>query len=423
MLLAACGGGQGGTLGTGPGSRGTGDGNPALDTTSPPGSVPSPASTVPGAPPGTAPADGPGATNAPPGTPPPPRSDLATFEIRLTRIAGFSEPLAMATRSGDTAIYVAEKRGRVKALRGGVVDSALVLDISGDVSTGTDQGLLGIAFSLDGTKLYGDYTDKDSNTHIVEWTMSGGAAVPDSRRELLFVQQPAANDKGGALVTGPDGKLWIGMGDGGGGGDPADNAQRLDSLLGKILRIDPRPSASGPYTIPADNPFLATANARPEIWAYGLRQPWRISFDRANGDLWIADRGQNARDEVDHHPAGTVGGQNYGWARLEGTRTYAGVAPASAIPPIYDYGRSGGACQITGGYVYRGSRIPGLAGAYVFGDYCIGQVTAIRQVGGQVIDQRAFPPSAKPLTSFGQDANGELYALSLDGGLFRIDPA
>jgi glucose/arabinose dehydrogenase len=188
-----------------------------------------------------------------------------------------------------------------------------------------------------------------------------------------------------------------------------------------MLRIDPRPSGSLQYTIPTDNPFVGTSGARGEIWAYGLRNPWRYSFDRATGDLWIGDVGQNAREEVDFQPAGSPGGQNYGWPRLEGSRTYSGRAPQNAVPPIFDYGRAGENCSITGGYVYRGSRIPGLVGAYVFADYCAGQLRAVRQSGGQVVDERVFSATVRFLTSFGQDQAGELYAISLEGGVFRID--
>ena len=329
----------------------------------------------------------------------------------------------MAVRPNDAAIYVAERRGRVRALRGGTVDPTPVLDITGDVGGSGDSGLLGLTFSRDGSRLYVNHTDASNDTHIVEFTMAGGAADPASRREVLFVEQAFANNKGGHLAFGPDDRLYIGLGDGGGGGDPFDNAQNLGTLLGKMLRIDPRPDIGSPYTVPADNPFVGQAGARPEIWAYGLRNPWRFSFDRLTGDLWIGDVGQNAREEVNYAPVGVRGGQNYGWARLEGTRTYSGPAPANAVPPIIDYAKAAGNCAVTGGYVYRGSRIPGLVGAYVYADRCAGEVQALRQSGGRVIDQRGLGASVRPLISFGQDGAGELYALSSEGGLFRIDPA
>lgn len=388
---------------------------PPASTSQPPGSVgpTTPATTVPGNP----------ATTRPPATPPPPPvSGLENVQIRLSRVTTFAEPMAMALRAGDGSFYIAEKRGRVRAFRGGAVDATAVLDISGDVSTGTEQGLLGLVFSPDGSKLYVDYTDTTNTTRVVEYGMNGAQADAATRRELLAIPQPFTNNKGGQLAFGPDGMLWIGTGDGGGGGDPLDNAQKLTSLLGKILRIDPRPSGGNSYNIPADNPFANTPGARPEIWALGLRNPSHFSFDRATGDLWIADIGQNAREEIDLLPAGARGGQNYGWARVEGTKPYSGVAPAGAVPPLFDIGRGTGACGITGGYVYRGIRIGGLIGAYIYADRCVGQINAVRQTNGQVVDSRPFPASAKPLTAFGQDGAGELYALTQEGGLFRVDP-
>jgi glucose/arabinose dehydrogenase len=421
MLLAGCGGGDA-ELGSGL--------PPGFTSSTAPGDAPG-LTTAPGndttAP---APGGGPGGTDSSPRpTSPPPNpgpgarpSELARVQLRLTRVASFDEPLAMAVRPGDGALYIAEKRGRIRAIRGSQVDPTPVLDIAADVSTGAERGLLGAAFSGDG-RLYVNYTDKDGNTRVVEYGMAGGTADAATRREVLFVDQPFANNNGGNLVFGPDGKLWIGLGDGGGGGDPADNGQSLGSLLGKMLRIDPRRDGNSPYSVPSDNPFLGTSGARPEIWAFGLRNPRRYSFDRATGDLWIGDVGQNAREEIDFQPAGSRGGQNYGWARLEGTRAYTGRAPSNAVPPIYEYGRSGGNCGVTGGYVYRGSRISGLAGAYVYADYCVGELRALRQSGGQVVDERAFSVGSRFLSSFGQDQAGELYALTREGGVFRIEAA
>ena len=418
-LGPGCGGGSGG------GAQLGASGGP---TTTQPG-VATSTGTDPGQPPPTAPpsTQGPAGT-APPQTQPttvprtttPPRpTGLGAVSIKLTRIATFTEPVAMAYRPGDGALYIAEKRGRIRAFRG-AVDPTPVLDIAADVSTGTEQGLLGLAFSPEG-KLYVNYTDTAGDTRIVEYTMAGPVADPATKREVLFVDQPFANHNGGNLVFGPDGKLYVGLGDGGGGGDPNNNAQNLGVLLGKLLRIDPKASGTAAYTVPSDNPFVgAGGGARPEVWAYGLRNPWRYSFDRANGDLWIGDVGQAAREEVDFQPAGR-GGQNYGWARLEGTREYSGTAPPNAVGPILDYGRSAGNCAVTGGYVYRGNRIAGLNGAYLYADYCEGQLLALRQSGGQVTEQRAFSVVAKSLTSFGEDPAGELYVLAQDGGVFRIE--
>ncbi|HZB58934.1 MAG TPA: PQQ-dependent sugar dehydrogenase, partial [Actinomycetota bacterium] len=208
-----------------------------------------------------------------------------------------------------------------------------------------------------------------------------------------------------------------------GGGDPEGNGQSLGSLLGKILRIDPRPGGGRPYRVPSDNPFVDREGARPEIWAYGLRNPWRFSFDAGTGDLWIGDVGQNAYEEIDYQPAGS-GGRNYGWNRREGRHPYSGgERPSGAVDPVIEYGRAGGACTVIGGFVYRGRRIGGLRGAYLYGDYCAGWVRAARVRDGKVAEQRDLGLSVPGLSSFGADAAGELYALSLGGEVYRLAPA
>ncbi len=351
-----------------------------------------------------------------------PPGSLDAVGVRLTRVASLSQPLAMAVRPGDDTLYVAQKGGRVVGIREGG-DPTTVLDLSGSVSAGGEQGLLGLAFSPDGSRLYVNFTDPAGDTRVVEYPFADGRADPGSARELLIVDQPFANHNGGNLVFGPDGMLWIGLGDGGGGGDPQGNAQSLGTLLGKMLRIDPRPSGGRPYTVPPDNPFVGTDGARGEIWAFGLRNPWRYTFDKATGDLWIGDVGQNAREEVDFTPAGSPGGLNYGWPNLEGNRTNSGSAPRGAVAPILDYPLDGANCAVTAGYVYRGTKIPDLAGAFLYADVCAGWVQAVRQEGGKVTDQADLDLQLQQPASFGQDAAGELYVLSLAGGVFRIDPA
>jgi glucose/arabinose dehydrogenase len=340
-------------------------------------------------------------------------------------VATLEQPLAMAVRAGDTALYVAQKTGKVVAIRAGrTVDKAPVVDLSDDVSLGSEQGLLGLAFSPGGDQLYVNYTDTNGDTHVTGYEMQAGRAVTATRRDVLVVDQPYSNHNGGNLVFGPDGYLYIGLGDGGSGGDPQGNGQSLSTLLGKMLRIDPTPFGDRPYRIPADNPFVDRANVRPEIWAYGLRNPWRYSFDRLTGDLWIGDVGQSAWEEVDLQPSGSAGGENYGWNRMEGDHSYGGAAPpAGAVRPVYEYSHDGGGCTVIGGYVYRGEAIPGLYGAYLFGDLCIGQIEALRVRGGRVVDHRALGPVVPNLSSFGEDANGELYAMSLSGALYRLAPA
>ena len=341
---------------------------------------------------------------------------LADVKLELTTVARLTQPLALAVRTGDDALYLAEKPGRVRRLSGGELDPTPVLDISNLVTNSGEQGFLGAAFSPDGSRLYVQYTDRGGDGRVVEYTMKGDRADTTTRRELLFFDDPFPNHNGGNLVFGPDKMLWIGMGDSGGAGDPNDNAQSLGTLFGKMLRIDPRPSGGRPYTIPPDNPFVGRASARPEIWAYGLRNPWRYSFDRSTGDLWIGDVGQSAWEEVDFLAAGSGRGANLGWARLEGNHPFKGAAPPGAVGPIYEYRTSDG-CAVTGGYVYRGKRIPGLTGAYLFADFCNGKVTGMRQRDGARVELHDLGLQMDNLESFGEGPDGELYAFSLDGNM------
>ncbi len=330
------------------------------------------------------------------------------------------QPLAIAIRPGDPSLYIAEKTGRVVAIRDGRVTGRPVLDLSDDVSLGGEQGLLGLAFSPDGQYLYVNYTDVEGDTRIVGYAMHGDRANRSSRRQVLFVAQPFDNHNGGDLVFGPDGDLYVGLGDGGSGGDPHGNGQSLGTLLGKMLRVRPTPTGPEPYRVPADNPFAGDPGARPEIWAYGLRNPWRYSFDRATGDLWIADVGQSAWEEIDRLPAGSPGGANLGWNLLEGTHRYAGAAPAGAVPPVYEYSHATGGCVVIGGDVYRGSAIPALVGDYVFADFCEGTLQALRLQPDGSVTHQPLGVSLPNVSSFGAGPDGELYVTSLDGGVYRL---
>ena len=347
---------------------------------------------------------------------------MGKVRIRLVRVAELEQPVAMALREGDEAQYFAQRTGEVVAVREGRVEGAPVLDLSGEVSAGGEQGLLGLAFSPEGRFLYVNFTDLDGDTHVTEFEMAGGRADPGSRREVLFVDQPYANHNGGNLAFGPDGYLYIGMGDGGAGGDPMDNAQDLGTLLGKMLRIDPRPSEGRPYGIPPDNPFVSREGARPEIWAFGLRNPWRWSFDRQTDDLWIGDVGQSSREEIDFQPGSSGGGENYGWDGYEGRLVYERPVPRHAVGPVYDYGRELGA-SVIGGYVYRGSDIKGFRGAYVFGDFYNPELRVLQVEGPRSVRHIALDLSVPNLSSFAEDAQGELYALSLSGPVYRLAPA
>jgi glucose/arabinose dehydrogenase len=343
--------------------------------------------------------------------------------VRLVRVAQLEQPVAMAVRPGDDdTLYVVEQVGRVRAVRDGRLDPTPVVDISGEVTAGGEQGLLGLAFSPDGRYLYLAYTDRDGDHQVSELTMDGQRADPGSERSLLHFDDPFANHNGGQLAFGPDRRLYVAFGDGGSGGDPLGNGQSLGTLFGKILRIEPRPAGGRPYGVPPDNPFVGRDGARPEIWDYGLRNPWRFSFDAATGDLWIGDVGQNAYEEIDHEPAGE-GGRNYGWNRREGLHAYnGGDRPDGAVDPVIEYGHADG-CTVIGGFVYRGRRIPGLQGAYLYGDYCAGWVRAARAPGGRIAEERDLGLPVPSLSSFGADASGELYALSLAGDVYRIAPA
>ncbi len=366
------------------------------------------------------------ATTAAP--PPTAAANLDAARVTLTRVAAVRSPTAMAVRSGDTAIYLALQSGRVVAVRDGQLDPAVVLDVSGKISSGGERGLLGLTFSPDGNKMYVDYTNTQGLPTLAEYTFANGKADPESARVLLSVPHPQPNHNGGQITFGPDGFLYMGIGDGGAAGDqgpghaPGGNGQSVDTLLGKLLRVDPTPTLSAPYTIPRGNPF-ANGGGRPEIFAYGLRNPWRFSFDRTTGDLWIADVGQDKYEEIDFMPAGQGAGANYGWNRLEGNHPYQGTAPANAVPPVLELAHTNGYCAVVGGFVYRGSKIPDLRGSYVYGDDCNPKISAIRVDGGRVAAARDLGIAAKSVSSFGQDADGELYVLSLTDGLFRIDPA
>jgi glucose/arabinose dehydrogenase len=389
-----------------------------------PGSTPASTPTGPpwtNAPTGSPSASAPTVTPSSVGPSPAPTPRLAEVRIRLERIAVLDQPVAMAVRAGDPALYVAEKPGRVVALAPGR-GPTVVLDLSGRVSTGSEQGLLGLALSPDGRYLYVDLTDPAGDTRVLEYRLTRDGIDPASEREVLRVDQPYANHNGGQLAFGPDGHLYIGLGDGGSAGDPEGRAQSLATLLGKILRISPRPVGGRPYGVPSDNPFVDTPGARPEIWAYGLRNPWRFSFDRATGELWIGDVGQSAWEEVDVL-APDQGGANLGWDLLEGSHPFEGSAEGTrTVLPVYEYPHDGAVCAVTGGFVYRGEAVPALQGAYVFGDFCTGVLQALAPRPGRAPAHRELGPVVPSLASFGEDAAGELYALSLEGAVYRLVP-
>ena len=303
-----------------------------------------------------------------------------------------------------------------------------LLDISDQVINEGERGLLGMAFSSDGRKVYLDYTRQpDGHTVVVEYTLGDGRRIDeDSRREVLFVEQPFANHNGGHLAVGPDGYLYVSLGDGGSGGDPLGHGQDTASLLGSILRIDPEGgNEAGPaYAIPPGNPFADGERGAPEIWVYGVRNPWRFSFDTATGDLWIGDVGQNEWEEIDWLPADggfdAGRGANLGWNQMEGTHAFdGGENPDGAVLPIFEYGRDQG-CSVLGGYVYRGEDIPGLQGTYLFSDFCGTGVRGLQVDGGTVIDSRTWDLPVDQEYSFGEDDAGELFVLLAGGRIVKL---
>jgi len=348
-------------------------------------------------------------------------------------VSGIPSPVDFQVPAGERArAFVVEQGGRIRVVRSGTLVATPFLDISSKIRAGGEQGLLGLAFHpqyASNGRFYVNYTDRSGDTHISEFRASpptADAVDPATERELLFVRQPFANHNGGGLAFDNAGRLLIALGDGGSGGDPLNNGQKLGTLLGKILRIDV--DAGSPYVVPADNPFRATAGAHPEIWAYGLRNPFRIAIDRPTGDLYIGDVGQGRIEEVDVDPGSRRGGLNYGWRITEGSRCFnpsSGCDTSGITMPIYEYSHGEG-CSVTGGVVYRGCRVPALAGTYFFADYCSAFVRSLRFANGQATELRDWTSSLRGLdspTSFGLDAAGELYVVDQDGEIYRLEPS
>ena len=373
---------------------------------------------------GPSPVPSPTAVSCAAGTP---VAGIPALTARLV-VSGLRSPLDLqSVREDRERVYVVEQGGRIRVVRNGQLQAAAFLDVSDRISSGGERGLLGLAFHprfAQNRRFFVNYTDPRGDTRISEFlAASADAADASTERVLVRAAQPFSNHNGGGLAFGSDGYLYIGLGDGGSGGDPLGNGQRLDTLLGKMLRIDV--DGVAPYAVPADNPFRSIPGAQPEIWAFGLRNPFRFSFDRATGDLYVGDVGQNAVEEVDF--AGPrVGGQNYGWNLTEGSACYSpssGCNKAGITMPVYEYDHSQG-CSITGGVVYRGCRMPDLAGTYFFGDYCRGFVRSFRSAGGQATDVRQWSLTGiNSVSSFGLDADGEVYVVDYDGEVYRLEPA
>jgi len=346
-------------------------------------------------------------------------------DARLTRVAsGFERPVVI-THAGDGSgrLFIAEQGGRVRVLPRGGGDARTFLDMSALTRAGGERGLLGLAFDpkfKQNGRLYVYYTDTRGDSVIARYTASGDQADANSATVLLRFEQPYGNHNGGQLAFGPDGMLYLGSGDGGSGGDPQNNGQRLDTLLGKILRIDVR---GDKYTVPKDNPFVNRSGARPEIWAYGLRNPWRFSFDRRTGDVFIADVGQNKYEEVNFQPRGSKGGENYGWRVKEADACFdppTGCSAKGLTDPILQYGRNEGV-SITGGYVYRGKAVPALVGKYLYADFGTGTVWAATRAANGRWSARVLLNTDYSVSTFGEDENGELYLADYgSGSIYRF---
>lgn len=364
----------------------------------------------------------------------------ANVVATMTQFAQAEQPIAIASRADDPSIYVVEKTGRIRSYRNGAFDSVPVLDIVGRVDSANERGLLGLAFSPKNRDVvYIDYTDKAGVVHVSEVPFDGRVADVGKERVLLKIPKPFNEHNAGTLSFDNEGLLYIAIGDGGSSGDPKGNAQRTDVLLGKILRIDPSPIGFSPYSTPSTNPFAPGAPAtrvgalgasskkfRSEIYAYGLRNPWRASVDATTGDVWVPDVGESDVEEINRIPsrgsADSTSALNFGWSLRQGRAQFKGPRPKGSTDSVYEYPHADGRCAVVGGSVYRGTKIPALVGRYVFGDVCSGQISVLDGTApgqGKASDLGA---RVSYLTSFGVGPDGELIATSLEGGLYRLDP-
>jgi len=346
--------------------------------------------------------------------------------------SGFNAPTAIVAPPdvSDKRLFVVEQAGQIRSFTpSDQAEPQAFLDIRQKVLSGGEMGLLGLAFHPNYRQngyVYVNYIDKGQNTVIARYHVPSQAGAVDTASEkvLLTLKQPYTNHNGGDVVFGPDGYLYVALGDGGSGGDPENRAQNKDSLLGKILRLDV--DKGDPYGIPPTNPFVGQAGTRPEIWAYGLRNPWRISFDKSTGDLYIADVGQGSIEEINVQRAASKGGENYGWRCFEGTHAFKldGCGDATQyVQPVVEYNHDEGRCSVTGGYVYRGSKNPALVGNYFYGDYCNGQLFYASQADGKWT-QTLAAKTPYSISTFGQGSDGEVYFADYKtGSLYRLEDA
>jgi glucose/arabinose dehydrogenase len=362
-------------------------------------------------------------TTAPAPLGPPSQADLDGFEVGLQPVIEIEHPTAIVEQPGTGDLYVTSVAGRIMRIPADGGDSEMVADISDRISTRGESGLLDIAFDATGDLLYVSLVEDNGDVALWEVPVVDGELAIDTPRPLLAVPSPSDVHNAGDIEVDADGLLWFSIGDGGPSQGRSTRAQDLTSLRGKILRIDPLPTADAAYQIPPGNPFAGRADARPEIWVYGLRNPWRFDLDEVTGDLWIGDVGRNAAEEVNHLPGPLAGaGVNLGWPHAEGTDVRSS-APPDLVGPVIAYPHDG-RCGVTAGGVYRGEDIPALAGAFLYSDLCDGRVRAVSVSGGQVTAERAFDAEAGYPVSFGTDLAGEMYICSFDANaVYRIVPA
>ncbi len=354
------------------------------------------------------------------------RPSVAPARIRLEQIGDdFRSPVYVTSPPGDSRLFVVEQAGRIRIVKNGQTLPEPFLDIASSVRSGGERGLLSMAFHPDYRAngwFFVNYTDRNGDTHVERFKVTANPDVADplSFRLILKVDQPYANHNGGLVMFGPDGMLYIGMGDGGNGGDPRGNGQNSHALLGKMLRINV--SRAEPYTIPVGNPFADGKDGAPEVWATGLRNPWRFAFDRGAGTLYIADVGQDRMEEVDVAPA-TRAGINYGWNIMEGDNCYrlSSCNRDNLEMPVLTYSHTEGVCSVIGGFVYRGRRVPQITGHYFYSDYCRSWLRSFRYRDGVAGDRRTWDiDDIGHVVSFGEDSSGEMYIVAENGKIFRI---
>jgi len=369
-----------------------------------------------------------GVTAAATATRPAPPAGAAAL-LRLRKIGSFNQPVYVTSPPGDrTRLFVVEQGGTIRIVRNGKTLARPFANVTSLVSCCGEQGLLSIAFAPDYAKsgrLYAGLTFANGDDGVIELRRATADRARSGARTVLRISDPESNHNGGLVTFGPDKLLYYGVGDGGGAGDQhgsRGNGQNLNTLLGKILRINPLPSGRRAYSIPSGNPFVGRAGARGEIWSWGLRNPWRFSFDRRTGDLAIADVGQNEIEEVDFASKGSGAGRgvNYGWRAFEGTKQFSNISAPGAVGPVFEYSHSSGGCSITGGYIVRDPSLAGYVGSYLYGDYCDGRLRAVKLRDGAASGDRKAAPDVSQLSSFGEDALGRMYVTSLDGPVYRL---